>query len=137
MRSIEIDLAEPFEKILATVLSLPAGGSDLIIDRLRNEEEIRQIVRALCEAANGRHVQTKIGFVAIAPPAFGFLKAEPFNVTTQIDFLIEAAARLVARSITTDRPEMVEAIDDESGFQTSTHYRPIHRARIPLVLDGA
>ena len=134
MKSIEIDLAEPFEKILATVLSLPAGGSDLITDRLRNEGEIRQIVRALYEAANGRHVETKIGLVAIAPPAFGFLKAEPFTVTTQIDLLIEAAARLIGGSaIADDREEMAEALVDT---RHRSNYRPLHRARIPLMLHA-
>jgi hypothetical protein len=115
MRAIEIDLAEPFEKILETVLSLPVGGSDLVTDRLKNEPEIRQAVRGLYEAANGRHVETKIGLIAIAPPAYALLKAKCFTVTTQLDFLIEAAARLIAESITADtRDEMVEAIGDES-----------------------
>jgi hypothetical protein len=130
IRNIEIDLAEPFEKILATVLSLPTGCGDVITDRLRNEEHISQVVRELYEAANGRHVETGIGLIRVAPPAYAFLQAEPFTATTQINFLIEAAARLIAGSaIADDRKEMAEGVDDKKRDKASTHYRPIHRAR--------
>ena len=136
MRSIEIDLAEPFEKVVATVLSLPAGCSDVVRDRLADEADLKLVIRGLYEAANGRHVETKIGMVAIAPPAFDFLKAKPFRVATRTELLIEVAARLIAGSEIADGPEeMVEAANDESGFKTSTHYRPIHRAPVPLVLN--
>jgi hypothetical protein len=138
MRAIEIDLAEPFEKILATVLALPAGYSDAITDRLSNEPAIRQVIRGLYEAANGRHVETKIGLIAVAPPACTFLKAKPLKVTTQIDFLIEAAARLITgAAIAGNGDEMAEAVvDDGSRYQASIHYRPTHRAPIPLVLNA-
>jgi hypothetical protein len=102
MRNIEIDLAQPFEKVLATVLSLPAGRSNAVTDRLSNEAEIEKVIRGLYEAANGRHVETNIGLIMIAPPAYAFLKAKPFKVTTQTDLLIEAATRLIAGPAMTD-----------------------------------
>jgi hypothetical protein len=95
MRNIEIDLAQPFEKVLASVLSLPMGCSDAVTDRLSNEAEIKKVIRGLYEAANGRHVETTVGLIMIAPPVYAFLKAKPFSVTTQTDLLIEAATRLI------------------------------------------
>jgi hypothetical protein len=96
MRNIEIDLAQPFEKVLATVLALPAGSSNSVTDRLSNEAELKRVIRGLYEAANGRHVETNIGLIKIAPAAYAFLKTKPFRVTTQTDLLIEAATRLIA-----------------------------------------
>ena len=133
---IEIDLAEPFEKIWATVLTLPPGCGDAVAD-LANKAELKHAIRGLYEAANGRHVETNVGLVAIAPPAFEFLKAKPFRIGTQTDLLIEAAARLIAGPITADfRGEMAEALNDKSGDKASIHYRPTHRARTSLVLNA-
>jgi len=86
MRNIEIDFAQPLEKVLATVRSLPAGCSDAVTNRLSNEAELKRVIRGLYEAAND----------LIAPPVYAFLKAKPFSVTTQTDLLIEAATRLIA-----------------------------------------
>jgi hypothetical protein len=138
MRHVEIDLAEPFEKILATVRSLPVGWSYGVRDRLTNEEGLEQVVRVLYEAANGRHVETKVGFIPIAPPVFDSLKAKPFRVGTQTDFLIEAAARLIARSVTAGLRDQIaeDLVDDKSGCEASIHYRPTHRLRISPVLHA-
>ena len=95
MRNIEIDLAQPFEEFLETVLSLPAGCSSAGAERLENEAELEQAFRGLHEAANGRRVETIIGCVPIAPPVAPFLKERFFYVATQIDFLIEAATRII------------------------------------------
>jgi len=96
MRNIEIDFAEPFEKVLATVLSLPSGCSNAVENHLNSEAEIKEVIRGLYEGANGQRVKTKMGSIVIAPPACAFLKAKPFSVTTQTDMLIEAATRLIA-----------------------------------------
>ncbi len=96
MRNIEIDFAEPFEEVLATVLSLPSGCSNAVGSRSTREAEIKEVIRGLYEGANGQRVKTKIGSIVIAPPACAFLKAKPFSVSTQIDLLIEAATRLIA-----------------------------------------
>ena len=93
MRTIEIDLAQPFEGFLETVLSLPAGFNNAGGNRLENEVELKQAIRRVYEAANRRLVETKSGLVAIAPPIALFLKKKPFHVATQVDFLITAATR--------------------------------------------
>lgn len=95
MKGIELDLAQPFEKVLATALSLPAGCASTRIDRLANEAEFKQVVRRLYEAANGRQVEAAIGMIAIAPPVAPFLKAKPFQVATQLDLMVEAATRII------------------------------------------
>jgi hypothetical protein len=62
----------------------------------------------------------------IAPPASAFLKAKPFRVRTQTDFLIEAATRLIGGLVT----------PDGRRYTTSTRCRSIHRTEIPFVLNA-
>ena len=95
MRGIQIDLAQSFEEVLATVLSLPAGSTSVGGNRLVSDLKLKQVIRGLHEAANGRQVETKSGLVAIAPPIALFLKKKPFHVATQVDFLITAATRII------------------------------------------
>ena len=102
MRGIQIDLAQPFEEVLATVLSLPAGCSDPGGNRLENGVELKRAIHGLHEAANGRQVETKSSRVAIAPPIAAFLNKRPFHVATQVDFLIAAAARLICGPLHSD-----------------------------------
>jgi hypothetical protein len=109
MRTMEIDFAQPFEKVLATVLSLPAGRSPAIANRLSNKAELKRVIRGLYDAANGRHVETNIGPITIAPPAYAFMKAQPFSVTTQTDLLIQAATRLIAGPLLCSFPGHHEA----------------------------
>jgi hypothetical protein len=139
MRNTEIELAQPFEKVLATVLSLPAGSGHAVMDCLSGEAELKRVIRHLYEAANGRHVETTIGLIMIAPPAYAFLKAKPFNVATQTDFLIEAAGRLIAGSaIAKNGEEMAEAVvDDKTHYKASIHYRPTYRTNMPPMLKPA
>ena len=92
-KSIQIDLSQPYEHVVASLLSLPEIGHRR--DRLR-EPELRTIVRTVYEAANGRQIETTLGFLPIAPPVAEFLKAKPFEVTSQTDFLVAAAARIIA-----------------------------------------
>ena len=91
MTGIEIDLSEPFESLLATVLSLPEHGVNA--NGSSNEKEIRQATRCLYEAAHGRMVETSIGAIPIAPAVAAFLKAEPFFVNTRGEFLSLAEAK--------------------------------------------
>ena len=95
MRGIQIDLAQPFKEVLATVLSLPAGCSNPGDNRLENDVGFKQAIRGLHEAANGRPVETKSGRVVTAPPIAAFLNKKPFHVATQVDFLIAAATRII------------------------------------------
>lgn len=98
MRCIQIDLAQSFEEVLASVLSLPAGSTSVGGCRLENDVELKRAIRGLHEAANGREVETKSSRVAIAPPIAAFLKGKPFHVATQVDFLIAAATQIICGS---------------------------------------
>jgi hypothetical protein len=108
MRRTEIHLSKPFEEVLASLLMLP--GTHAETDGLHSPEiadsslrkstkcdaEVKAAFRSLYEAANGRQVETQIGFIAIAPPVAGFLKDKPFYVATQYEFFLEAFARILA-----------------------------------------
>src|SRR5688572_25362102 len=95
MRRIEINLSEPFEKVLTCILALPSGSSDFVGNGAGDGKEFKEAIRDLYEAANGRQVETRFGWIAIAPPVADFLKARPYYIETQIDLLIEAATRII------------------------------------------
>jgi hypothetical protein len=97
VRQIEIDLSEPFEKVLTCVLALPPCTSDAVGNGSDDDKEFKEAIRELYEAANGRQVETRFGWIAIAPPVASFLKARPYYIETQIDLLIEAATRIISR----------------------------------------
>lgn len=98
MKEIEIDLSQPFEKVLEAVLALTNhsvnGAGDDWADA--DDKELRQAIRGLYEAANGRQVETEIGLIPIAPPIAPFLKAMPFRAATLKEFLVAAAAQIVS-----------------------------------------
>jgi hypothetical protein len=108
MRRIEIYLSEPFEEVLTTLLTLPSTLAETdhiqfigLADSAVNEgpkcaAEVKEALRSLYEAAHGRQVETQIGFLAIAPPIAGFLKAKPYYVATQYEFFLEAFTRILA-----------------------------------------
>ena len=96
MKKIRIHLSLPFEEVLATVLSLPRAHASAASDAGPEGEELKQVLRKLYEAANGRQVETALGLVSIAPPIASFLKEAPFEVGTQRDFVVEARSRLEA-----------------------------------------
>ena len=93
MKSITIDLNQPFERVLATVLSLPGGATNS--KNPVTEDELRELVRGIYEAANGRHVETALGLIPVAPPVAQFLKTKPFNATNRMDFLIDVSTRVI------------------------------------------
>jgi hypothetical protein len=92
--TVQIDLNQPVERVVAAVLSLPPGIETA--DKPGWRAKLIILVRGLYEAANGRHVETSIGLVSIAPPVAGFLKARPFYAASQIDFVTDVVARLVS-----------------------------------------
>jgi hypothetical protein len=96
MRQIEIDLSQPFERVLSCVLALPLCPEDHLGNGSCVDREFREAIRELYEAANGRQVETRFGWIAIAPPVADFLKARPYYIETQIDLLIEAATRIIS-----------------------------------------
>jgi hypothetical protein len=108
MKQTAIHLSEPFEEVLASLLTLPSTLAE--IDEIRSPEaddselrksakcvaEVEEALRSLYEAAHGRQVETRIGFVPIAPPIASFLKAKPYYATTQYEFFLEAFTRILA-----------------------------------------
>ena len=93
MKKTRIDLSQPFEEILATLRHLPRAH--VVAGDTAADDELKQVLRGLYEAANGRHVATALGLVPIAPPVAPFLKEVPFDVETQLEFLIEAISRVI------------------------------------------
>jgi hypothetical protein len=107
VKRIEINLAATFGEVLSTLLTLQ--GTDREAKEIRSpgaaesgarengkcDAEVKEALRSLYEAANGRQVETRIGFIAIAPPVAGFLKDKPYFVATQYEFFVEAFARIL------------------------------------------
>ena len=107
MKKIRIHLSQPFEEILAALMSLPRAAHGLASDE---DKELKQVLRGLYEAAHGRQVQTTIGLVPIAPPVASFLKQAPFYVATQLDFLVEAVARVITCPSALAKPTNVSEV---------------------------
>ena len=94
MKRTEINLAGPFPEAFAALLALPGTASKPGGNHHR-DVGLNQAFRWLYEAANGRQVQTAVGFIAIAPPVAAFLKDQPYDVATQDEFFLEAFARIL------------------------------------------
>lgn len=106
MKQTAIHLSEPFEEVLATLLTLPstlaeidevrfAGAANSVLrESDKCVAEVKEALRSLYEAAHGRQVETPIGFLPIAPVA-GFLKKRPYYVATQHEFFLEAFTRIL------------------------------------------
>jgi len=108
MRPIEIHLSEPFKEVLASLLRLPSTHAET--DELhfpdaadstsrksaKCDPEVKAAFRSLYEAANGRQVESQVGFIPIAPPVASFLKNKPYYVATQYEFFLEAFTRILA-----------------------------------------
>jgi hypothetical protein len=82
MNQVPIDLAEPFEKVLATALSLQRTNHTWTSDAA-----IKRAMRYLYEAANGRIVETHIGGIPIAPPVKPSLKEKPLCLKSAAELL--------------------------------------------------
>ena len=96
MKEVEIDLSQPFEKILEAVLALPNRSATGDSENGTGEKELRLMIRALYEAANGRQVETPLGLIPIAPPIAPFLKARPLRAATLREILVAAAPHIVS-----------------------------------------
>lgn len=92
--TVQIDLNQPVEHVVAAVLSLPPGAANA--DKPAWKAKLIILLRGIYEAANGRHLETNTGFVSTAPPVAEFLKAKPFYAASQTDFVIDVAARLIS-----------------------------------------
>lgn len=122
-----IDLAEPYEKGLTTVLSLPRndnGGEDISAE----PEKVTEAFRRLYQSANGFQVRTVLGPITIGPAVAPWLKEEPLSIGTQEEFL-EFVADLNAAS--------------PAGFHQPMRSRqrmislPVHITAHHLTLDDA
>ena len=110
MSLTRIDLSRPFEEFVAAVLSLPKAPA-----RDTDTPALRRLLRGLYEAANGRQVDTTLGLLPIAPPVAPFLKEAPFEVKTQLDFLVQAMSRVIAcPSGVVDVASLAQRISSES-----------------------
>ncbi|HEY2800953.1 MAG TPA: hypothetical protein VGI85_10180 [Chthoniobacterales bacterium] len=102
MKRVTIDLAGPFEEIVAKLSSVPP--TDNFIERngtavFELSPEVQDVLRHLYEAARGRQFATVIGLIPVGPPPIApFLKDAPFEVESQTDFLLQALARLYSGS---------------------------------------
>jgi hypothetical protein len=102
MKQVKIDLAGPFEEIVAKLRSIPPvnnlnGGKDPAAFEF--SPEVQEVVRSIYEAARGRQFATLIGLIPAGPlPIAPFLKDAPFKVESQADFLLQALARLYSGS---------------------------------------
>lgn len=108
MRPTEIHLSEPFKEVLASLLALPSTHAEtdelpfpdttesVLGKSAKSDAEVKAAFRSLYEAANGRQVETQVGFIAIAPPVASFLQDKPYYVATQDEFFLEAFTRILA-----------------------------------------
>lgn len=102
MKQVKIDLAEPFEEIVAKMRSIPPtdnfiDGKNTVAFELSSE--MAEVLRSLYEAARGRQLATQIGSVPVGPPPIApFLKDASFKVASQADFLLQALAKLYSGS---------------------------------------
>ena len=88
MKKTEIDLNNPFEITLATVLALPGGENG----SRTHDETVARALRCLYTAAHGRTVETAIGRIAIAPAVDASLKEAPMSLGSRVE-LLELAER--------------------------------------------
>lgn len=101
MKQVKIDLTGPYVEIVAKLRAIPP--TDNFIDRKdpvdsELSSDVAEVLRRLYEAARGRQIATRLGLISRARPVAAFLKDAPFYVETQVDFLLQALARLCAGS---------------------------------------
>ena len=82
-----INLAEPFDKVVADALALPERAEDGNI----SDETIIEMVRHLYNAAHGRGVETSIGRIAVSPATAAILRNEPVTVKSRSELVVWAA----------------------------------------------
>jgi hypothetical protein len=104
VKRISIDLSEALERVLTQALALPAGSDD----GQKSEARVKEAVRRLYDAANGRTVDTPLGPIPIAPAVAPWLKAAPLAVRTRSE-LLSLAGLSSERNGSGPTPELVES----------------------------
>jgi hypothetical protein len=94
VKRISIDFAGPLERVLVQALSLPAGNDE---DRT-SDTLVKDAVRRIYDAANGRTVDTPLGRVPVAPAVAPWLKAAPLAVRTRHELLTLARLPIDGRT---------------------------------------
>jgi hypothetical protein len=89
---LKMDLSQPFEKVLAAVLSLPSSNGSANENQAVAAHTVTDALRGLYEAANGRQVQTVLGPVAIAPAVAPWLKQDSLEIRSHKELLDLVAA---------------------------------------------
>ena len=145
MKQVTIDLAGPFEEIIASLRSVPP--TDDLNGRRNNAEweltpEVHEVVRSIYEAARGRQFATPIGLVPAGPPPLApFLRDTPFKVASQADFLLQILARLYGGAYSkpaTPPPEICRKTKiPKDEFPTNRSSRPQHDGLShPMIYDN-
>jgi len=83
---MKINLSEPFDRVVADALTLPARGEDGHI----SDQIVVEMVRYLYSKAHGRGVDTSIGRITVAPATAAFLKNAPVIVRSRDELLVLA-----------------------------------------------
>ena len=124
MKRVTIDLAGPFEGIVAKLCSIPStnklnGRKETVASELSCD--VAEVLQSIYEAARGREVAMQIGLISITPPIVPFLKDAPFYVETQTDFLLQVLARLCTSPAPRANipPHAIARDDSKAEFQTS------------------
>jgi hypothetical protein len=104
MKRIKVDFSESFQSVVKRLLSVPKNDRVNGEKRLAMEKkyildpEFETAVRFLYDAAHDRDAKTHLGLIPRPRPAAEFLKETPFYIETQIDFFIQAMARIIAHA---------------------------------------
>jgi hypothetical protein len=145
MKQVTIDLAGPFEEIIASLRSVPP--TDDLNGRRNNAEweltpEVHEVVRSIYEAARGRQFATPIGLVPAGPPPRAtFLKDTSFKVVSQADFLLQTLARLYGGAYSKREAPPLEICRKtkipKGEFPTNRSPRPQHDSLShPIIYDN-
>jgi hypothetical protein len=137
MKLVEINLADPFERVLTRVLSLPWGGTHKGGNVSADDAELRHALLGLYEAANGRQVETPLGWIAIAPPVAAFLKVRPFYVETQMDLLVQAATRIISGPRHSDNGIATPESAGPAPHHATKRRRPLRDRTAAATIDSA
>ena len=136
MKEIEIDLSQPFEKVLEAVLALPNHNVNGAGNDWAGENELTEAIRGLYEATHGRQVETEIGLIAIAPPIAPFLKARPFRATTLKEFLVAVAAQIASLPLHRNGRKPTSPTANRDRKQGSNGRFPIVNPRVRAPSDS-
>ena len=113
MNHTEINLNDPFEKTLTSVLALPQGDHCSAQD-----ETVALALRYLYTAAHGRTLRTSIGPISIMPGVDSSLKDGPFSLCTRENLLALAERRTAFRRRATQNGHSTQVPAGSAFFES-------------------